>query len=730
MAADDIFDKAMPRTYIRKRVPVDKESLKKAQDEVLAGRMTANFASKHFSVPKTTLLSRLKNSSSRNVRAIKVGRPTALSNDDEKYIVLAIQYCSDLGWPIGKEQVLDMVEQYVRNQKLHTPFKNNRPGEDWYLSFRKRYKAEISLRKPETVTSARAKGLSQETVNKFFDLLEAKLESAGVKNQPSRIYNLDETGLNTDPKLHKLLCRRGVKDAQAILPTEGKAMYTVLFCGNAAGEYLPPYVIYKAKNIYSSWLTGGPPGTVYNVTASGWMEDYVFESWLIDKFIPAVQSKMKPVVLIFDGHNSHLTYKSVVAAKEAEIIIICLPPHTSGALQPLDVSVFKSVKHVWRGILKEFFWESKHTSVKKEHFPLLLNDLFKYMVKHGGHLTNGFSKAGLCPLDRNVIPKEKIILSETLIDESALETTVNSSTDANIGNPPEDDRSEPSKSSNADNTLETQSPVIGSPACSSTPNTKTTTSMIAKSPMTPRSALRKAMVETLRPNPSTRTADALKQGRSKRKRVQKVAGECMTEDLCIQRLKVEEEERIRKKKEAKKKTEAKKKPATGSKAVITVGKKKKWNKTSRKRPKRKVIIESSSEEDLENFDVESEPDQSPAEDQDGIATRESVNVETEDISADVVVELTVGNYYIVKVEEEPSLLYAIGKLVSIRDDEFVVIQFYKSEPLTNKLVFRCWGEPESTPFEKVFKNLAKPSEFGKGGKLIYKENVLPDLNLK
>ena len=75
------------------------------------------------------------------------------------------------------------------------------------------------------------KGLSQDTVDRFFDMLEEKMVAAGVKDQPSRIYNLDETGLNTDPKLHKLLCRRGVKDAQAILPGEGKAMYTVLFCG-------------------------------------------------------------------------------------------------------------------------------------------------------------------------------------------------------------------------------------------------------------------------------------------------------------------------------------------------------------------------------------------------------------------------------------------------------------------------------------------------------------------
>ena len=35
----------------------------------------------------------------------------------------------------------------------------------------------------------------------------------------------------------------------------GKAMYTVMFCVSSAGEYLPPYVVYKAKNLHTTWMT-------------------------------------------------------------------------------------------------------------------------------------------------------------------------------------------------------------------------------------------------------------------------------------------------------------------------------------------------------------------------------------------------------------------------------------------------------------------------------------------
>ena len=57
------------------------------------------------------------------------------------------------------------------------------------------------------------------------------------------------------------------------------------------------------------------------------------------------------LLFFFDRNRSHLTYGTVKLAIENEIIIICLPPHTSHALQPLDVGVFKGLKADWRRIL-------------------------------------------------------------------------------------------------------------------------------------------------------------------------------------------------------------------------------------------------------------------------------------------------------------------------------------------------------------------------------------------
>ena len=51
-----------------------------------------------------------------------------------------------------------------------------------------------------------------------------------------------------------------------ITPTCGKAMYTALATGNAAGEYMPPLAVYKAQYLNDSWTINGPKDAIYAVT--------------------------------------------------------------------------------------------------------------------------------------------------------------------------------------------------------------------------------------------------------------------------------------------------------------------------------------------------------------------------------------------------------------------------------------------------------------------------------
>ena len=65
-------------------------------------------------------------------------------------------------------------------------------------------------------------------------------------------------------------------------------------------------------------------------------------------------NKYKPIIIFFDGHGSHITHQTALRAKEEDVAIVCLPPHTSSALQPLDVGVYGPAKKSGIGFSKGF----------------------------------------------------------------------------------------------------------------------------------------------------------------------------------------------------------------------------------------------------------------------------------------------------------------------------------------------------------------------------------------
>ena len=105
------------------------------------------------------------------------------------------------------------------------------------------------------------------------------------------------------------------------------------------------------------------------------------------------------------------------------LLIICLPPHTTHILQPLDVSVFKSVKHVWARLLKEFKSEKFEAVVSKRSFPSLSSQLWKesFLPEHS---VSGFRANGIHPLNRSIIREDKLKPSEAYSGTSTNRTTL------------------------------------------------------------------------------------------------------------------------------------------------------------------------------------------------------------------------------------------------------------------------------------------------------------------
>jgi hypothetical protein len=85
----------------------------------------------------------------------KPGRPTALSDQEEKLIVKLLLTCSDMGFCLNSEQTLDIVENYVNESGQGDLFKNTRPSEDWYYDFVKRHD-ELTIRNSTNLPASKS----------------------------------------------------------------------------------------------------------------------------------------------------------------------------------------------------------------------------------------------------------------------------------------------------------------------------------------------------------------------------------------------------------------------------------------------------------------------------------------------------------------------------------------------------------------------------------------------
>lgn len=120
----------------------------------------------------------------------------------------------------------------------------------------------------------------------------------------------------------------------------GKAFTTVVICGNAAGIALPPYTIYGAKSVNALWCDRGPDRAQYQCSSKGWINEELFAHWFENLFIVETANVPRPLLLLMDNLSAHISIKVIELAKQHQVILMCLPPNTTHALQPLDVVTF------------------------------------------------------------------------------------------------------------------------------------------------------------------------------------------------------------------------------------------------------------------------------------------------------------------------------------------------------------------------------------------------------
>ena len=205
-------------------------------------------------------------------------------------------------------------------------------GKDWFAAFMKRH-PEISVQLQEGTLINCATAFNKIAVKKCFNNLEPFLAI-----DPSRIYNVDETGISTVARLSKILAKRGKVRGSVDTSGERETNTTVVCCMSATGSFVPPMFIFKRLRMEKHLMNDAPVGCIGDCSKSGWVNKDLFGKWLIPFKNFTKCSPENPVLLIADNYSSHISLKIFYFFRENSIKFVTIPPHTSHRLQPLDVS--------------------------------------------------------------------------------------------------------------------------------------------------------------------------------------------------------------------------------------------------------------------------------------------------------------------------------------------------------------------------------------------------------
>ncbi|KAI4472050.1 homeobox-like domain superfamily [Holotrichia oblita] len=200
----------MVRNYIRKTRRGDAYSpsdLDHVVNSIKTGAMTIYRAHKMYGIPKTTLYYHV--TGKRGSKSRTQGRPPAIPPKEEEKLGDCIKTMEKWGFGLSRREVIEVVSQYVTENKIQCPFKNNIPGDEWFSSLKKRQ--NLSIKKPQAVEYPRKKMTDPFIVYRYFSLLKSTLDQLELHDKPNRIWNLDETSFSHDPCKTKIVGARGIQ---------------------------------------------------------------------------------------------------------------------------------------------------------------------------------------------------------------------------------------------------------------------------------------------------------------------------------------------------------------------------------------------------------------------------------------------------------------------------------------------------------------------------------------
>uniref|UniRef100_A0A915JNA6 Transposase n=1 Tax=Romanomermis culicivorax TaxID=13658 RepID=A0A915JNA6_ROMCU len=256
----------MPNSkYIKKTKLYTEEDLENAARRVLSKECSERKAIKNQKFSCRKLRDKIAELEGTAAPKTIQGRLRVLSNEQEAHLVQLIKEMASASFAPSPKQVLGIVREFCEVNEIRNPLYNSKksptkrvakdsvwqPTRKWFRSFMKRN--HLSKKRTKGMHLGRFRNIRNPfLINNFYHLLGEQIKKLGIENRPQCIGNLDESGFPLDPNNTSTVSLKGQKVVKIVAGT-GRENITVLAACNAAGEALPPLIVYGSKaNVLNS----------------------------------------------------------------------------------------------------------------------------------------------------------------------------------------------------------------------------------------------------------------------------------------------------------------------------------------------------------------------------------------------------------------------------------------------------------------------------------------------
>jgi hypothetical protein len=325
-------------------------------------------------------------------RCDSIPNSRSLSDLEEKIIVQFILDLDSRGFPSRLRFVEEMANSLLADRNA-SPV-----GKRWAHNFVKR-QPELKTRLFRRYDYQRAKCEDPTIIRGWFRLVQNTIAKYGIRSDD--IWNFDETGFMMGVIMAGMVVTGSERQGRPKSVQPGNREWiTVIQAINAEGQSIAPFIIGAGQYHLANWYRECdlPGDWVIATSQNGWTNNELGLEWLKHFDRSTTNRSTGPYrLLILDGHESHHSADFEIYCEEHKVITLCMPPHSSHLLQPLDVRCFGLLKKAYGREIEHLIRCSITHVSKTEFFPAFYAAFQATMTEE--NIRAAFRGAGLIPID-------------------------------------------------------------------------------------------------------------------------------------------------------------------------------------------------------------------------------------------------------------------------------------------------------------------------------------------